>query len=51
MNGSGVSNGTRPSPINTSHRSFRDFPRFLVNGKRPGTQLNSESDWLPQTHV
>ena len=36
MNGTSVvSNGTRPSPINLSHRSFGNFPEFFSKWKTP----------------
>ena len=35
MNGTTVSNGTRPSPINISHRSFRNFPESFGKWKTP----------------
>ena len=35
MNGTSVSNGTRPSPINISHRSFRNFPESFGKWKTP----------------
>ena len=35
LNGTSVSNGTRPSPINISHRGFRNFPESFGKWKMP----------------
>ena len=35
MNGTSVSNGTRPLPIDISHRSFRNFPESFGKWKTP----------------
>ena len=39
MNGTSVSNGTRYSPINISHRSFRNFPESFGKWKTPKVSL------------
>ena len=42
MKGTTVSNGTRPSPINISHQSFRNIPKSFGKWKRPVSPRLSE---------
>ena len=53
MNGTSVSNGTHPSPISISQRSFRNFPESFGKWKMPlviicskwGQQVRGPVEW------